>query len=253
VMCHGPQPEGRVIYILRQVCGSLQEAHEAGLIHRDIKPANIILCRRGGLHDVVKVLDFGLVAEVRTASGGDQSGNIAGTPSYMPPEAIRGDGPLTPSADLYSLAAVGYFLLTGQKLSEKSTLSQVLTAHLVEPVTPPSLRGNVRVSSDLEKLLMVALSKEPRDRPQSADLFRGGLDLCNVSSRWTESQARAWWETHGSRPDGQKTGSPTLAASKLDTERSQPLTVDFNQRVAENAHPQRFTNAVDDATREHLP
>ncbi len=250
VMCHGPQPEGRVIYVLRQVCGSLHEAHQAGLIHRDIKPANIFLCRRGGLHDMVKVLDFGLVAELRPTSGGDHSGAIAGTPSYLPPEAIRGE-PLTAAADLYSLAAVGYFLVTGRKLFDRPTISQILDAHLSEPVTPPSQRANVRISSDLEKLLMSALSKHPTERPQSADVYREGLDLCDVSSRWTESHARVWWEAHGSHPVGGTTGSPTLDPSKLDTERSQPLTVDFHQRLPTLA--QHFKSAPDDATRDAQP
>ena len=86
----GPLPEARLVYILRQVCGALAEAHAAGLVHRDIKPANIFLTTRGGLHDFVKVLDFGLVKAV----DGEETANLTnpnamtGTPLYASPEAI---------------------------------------------------------------------------------------------------------------------------------------------------------------------
>ena len=88
---YGPQPEGRVIHILRQVCGSLAEAHEIGLVHRDIKPANIVLGRRGGESDVVKVLDFGLVKAVDAAKEATltSAGAVIGTPLYMSPEVDR--------------------------------------------------------------------------------------------------------------------------------------------------------------------
>ena len=111
----GAQPEGRVIHILRQICGSLNEAHGIGLIHRDIKPANIILCQRGGEHDVVKVLDFGLVKAVDeerqiklTATG-----VMLGTPLYMSPEAIQRPEAVDGRNDLYAVGAVGYFMITG--------------------------------------------------------------------------------------------------------------------------------------------
>src|SRR5208337_3872534 len=85
----GPQPEGRVIYILRQVCGSLAEAHRVGLIHRDIKPANILLTRRGGVYDVVKVLDFGLVkAQHLRPTDEFIAKAVVGTPHFMSPEAV---------------------------------------------------------------------------------------------------------------------------------------------------------------------
>ena len=86
----GAQPEGRVIHILRQVCGSLSEAHRIGLIHRDIKPANIVLTRRGGVCDFVKVLDFGLVKAVHLgAAGGMKANAVVGTPHFMSPEAVE--------------------------------------------------------------------------------------------------------------------------------------------------------------------
>jgi len=103
---YGPQPEGRVIHILRQVCASLAEAHAQGLIHRDIKPQNVFLTHRGGIPDFVKVLDFGLVKAPDQAGQLEltAAGAMLGTPLYMSPEAVRSPAPLmrtvtcTPSA-----------------------------------------------------------------------------------------------------------------------------------------------------------
>ena len=125
----GPQPESRVIHILAQVCDSLAEAHGLGLIHRDIKPGNIFLCNRGGVPDCVKVLDFGLVREYhadepeRSRRPGDYV--IEGTPWFMPPEAIRGSAEIDPRSDLYSLGALGYFLLTGQYIFDAETVAEI--------------------------------------------------------------------------------------------------------------------------------
>ncbi len=107
---YGPMNPARAIYILKQICGSLFEAHSQGLVHRDVKPANIMLNHRGGEADVVKVLDFGLVkARDENAAGDDQ---LAGTPLYMSPEAIQMPGSVDPCSDLYAVGAVGYFMLT---------------------------------------------------------------------------------------------------------------------------------------------
>jgi serine/threonine-protein kinase len=103
---HGPLPPARVIHLLRQVCGALNEAHAAGLIHRDIKPNNIITCEHGGLHDVAKLLDFGLVRSHSLGSGPDnltEEGAVAGTPAYMSPEHADGNRDLGARSDIYSL------------------------------------------------------------------------------------------------------------------------------------------------------
>jgi hypothetical protein len=131
---YGPQPPSRVIYILRQICGSLYEAHSLGLVHRDIKPANIMLNRRGGEGDVVKVLDFGLV-KAREGEHADDPANdsIAGTPLYMSPEAIQTPGSVDACSDLYSVGAVGYFLLTGRPVFEANELSELCRLQVSEP------------------------------------------------------------------------------------------------------------------------
>jgi len=96
----GPQPPARVAHVLRQVASALVEAHGIGLIHRDIKPENIILCERGGMPDVAKVVDFGLVRDLEPASGArlTQADVVQGTPLYLSPEAIRAPTPSMPAA-----------------------------------------------------------------------------------------------------------------------------------------------------------
>ena len=116
VTAHGPMPPERVVHILRQACASLTEAHDAGLVHRDIKPANLFLGPRAGEHDVVRVVDFGLVKQREEKPAADidltQEGRIQGTPSTLAPEAVTG-GPIDARADLYALGCVAFYLLTG--------------------------------------------------------------------------------------------------------------------------------------------
>lgn len=116
----GPQVEGRVVRILAQAASALQEAHEHGLIHRDVKPGNIMLVERGGELDVAKVLDFGLVKELdqATSTSLSQVNVVMGTPQYLAPEAIVAPESIDARSDLYALAAVGYFLLTGSHVFE---------------------------------------------------------------------------------------------------------------------------------------
>jgi eukaryotic-like serine/threonine-protein kinase len=134
---HGPLPAGRAVHLLRQVCGSLREAHAIGLVHRDLKPGNVMVCARGGSHDVAKLLDFGLVA---AAGGGDkltQEGAIAGTPAYMSPEQAAGREDVDARSDVYSLGAVAYFALTGRPPCAGRHPAHVAAAHIYEPPPRP--------------------------------------------------------------------------------------------------------------------
>lgn len=192
---HGAQPEGRVIHILRQVCGSLAEAHAFGLVHRDIKPQNIFLTRRGGIPDFVKVLDFGLVKSRNTA---DQlaltvANTTLGTPLYMSPEAVRGPEMVDERSDLYSLATVGYELLTGQTVFSGASLGDVLLQHVENEPERPSTRTQGGVSPDLEELLMRCLAKKPSARPPTAAALEKSLAGCVHASAWTREMAEEWW------------------------------------------------------------
>jgi serine/threonine protein kinase len=217
----GPQPEGRVIHILAQVCGSLAEAHEIGLVHRDIKPANLVLNRRGGEYDVVKVLDFGLVKALDAAkTAGLTSANaVLGTPPYLSPEAVETPDSIDARSDLYAVAAVGYFLLTGTPVFSGKSVVEICMNHVHMPPARPSDRLGKPVSPDLEAALMKGLEKKTSDRHPSAREFAEALLACEAARTWTAREASAWWAANapdGSiiEPTGPATGSlhqePTL-------------------------------------------
>jgi serine/threonine-protein kinase len=195
---HGPLPPARVIHILRQMCAALHEAHGVGLIHRDIKPNNVILCERGGVRDVVKLLDFGLV-QVSDFEGKEnkitRQGAIAGSPAYMSPEQAKGLDQVDARSDVYSVGAVAYYLLTGKPPFERDTAIEIIAAHLRDPVLPPrNLRPELPV--DLQQVIMSCLEKNPQRRPQSAQELETALSGCRDANGWTSDHAAAWWTGH---------------------------------------------------------
>jgi len=193
----GALPAGRVIHILEQMAGSLAEAHEKGLIHRDIKPSNTILCERGGLFDVVKVLDFGLVKEIAQTDGNLTQANVLiGTPLYMAPEIISEPGQASPQSDLYALGAVGYFLLTARNVFDGTSAVEICANHLSTPPVPPSQRAGLAVPEDLETLILGCLEKNPSRRPPNAASLRTSLLGCRDAGTWTQQDAREWWQGH---------------------------------------------------------
>jgi tRNA A-37 threonylcarbamoyl transferase component Bud32 len=223
---YGPQPPGRVVHILQQVCGALDEAHAHGLVHRDIKPANIILCERGNLPDVVKVLDFGLVKDLG-AQNGTVENVVAGTPAYLSPEAIADPDSVGPSSDLYAVGAVGYFLMTGEQVFERQSLTATLAAHLQDWPTPPHERLGAPVPEVLEQLIMDCLNKDPTNRPKSAHELREALDAVVLPHPWTENEARIWWTNH--RPK-EPVAEVAAEATIVDESHVQGLTVQVDVR-----------------------
>jgi serine/threonine-protein kinase len=194
---YGPLPAERVVHLLRQTCQALREAHGIGLIHRDIKPGNIFAARRGGLHDVAKLLDFGLVKSAADIASPrlTQDGAISGTPLFMSPEQARG-GEVDARSDIYSLGAVAYALLCGCAPFERTTPMEVIIAHAHDAVVPPSqLRADV--PADLERVVLRCLAKQPADRFQDADSLEQALAGCAAADRWSQSHAAQWWHEHG--------------------------------------------------------
>lgn len=198
---HGPLPPERVVYLLRQICGALQEAHSVGLIHRDIKPANIFASQRGGVYDVAKLLDFGLVKEVSEKPEGGETkfGSFSGTPLYMSPEQASAYEDVDGRADLYSLGAVGYYLLTGQPPFTSKNVMELLAAHRSSEVVPPS-RIDVSIPGDLDQVIVKCMAKKPPDRFQSAEELAQALDSCGVASGWGPVQAAKWWKGTSEQP-----------------------------------------------------
>jgi serine/threonine-protein kinase len=187
----GALPAARIAWLLRQVAGSLAEAHRIDLIHRDIKPDNIIVCERGGSYDVVKVLDFGLVKDFRSTDPALSQVNAAvGTPLFMSPEAFTTPGKVGASSDIYALGAVAYYLATGRHVFEGGSLWEVTARHVTMP--PDPLPRDVPEA--LSKLVLQCLAKKPEDRPRGASELE--KSFVAMQGGWSQDDAEAWWRDH---------------------------------------------------------
>jgi serine/threonine-protein kinase len=195
----GPVPADRALFLLRQACHSLADAHARGLVHRDVTPANIYVCRMGLEYDFVKVLDFGLVrfndlsSMERTLMTGAHT--TTGTPAFMAPEIIL-EGEVDQRADVYALGCVAYYLLTGQLVFEADTPMKMFVQHLQTPPIPPSQRTEMPIPRELDEIVLACLEKDPGKRPQNADELLRMLRRCRFGETWDHETARGWWETH---------------------------------------------------------
>jgi WD40 repeat protein/tRNA A-37 threonylcarbamoyl transferase component Bud32 len=167
----GPLPPREAAGLMEQVARAVGYAHQQGIIHRDLKPANVLLDRDGR----PKVTDFGLARMVASESHLTVSGQVVGTPSYMPPEQAAGKGEsVGPAADVYALGAALYCLLTGRPPFQAATVMETLKQVLEqEPVPPRQL--NAAVPPDLETICLKCLQKEPTRRYASAEAVAADL------------------------------------------------------------------------------
>jgi serine/threonine-protein kinase len=192
----GPLPKERVIHLARQACGSLAEAHDAGIIHRDIKPANLFVTHAGDDADFLKLLDFGVArmveapSEVSSLTG---SGILFGTPAYMSPEVCSGE-PADARSDLYSLGAALYFMLTGTPLFPNRSFGDTVMSHVSKVPDRPSVRLGAPVPADLEGIIMRCLEKWRDARFANARELDEALAACADADKWTREDARTFWK-----------------------------------------------------------
>lgn len=191
----GPMSPARAVHLLCQICDALTEAHAAGLIHRDINTGNIFVTERGGVFDVAKLLDFGLVKVA--GSSGDETqftrlGVVSGTPRFMSPEQASADKKPDLRADIYSLGAVAYVMLTGRAPFDGESAMDIIIAHARDNA-PPMNDAGVVVPPDLEAVVMRCLEKDPEDRFQSAMQLREALQKCRLDDTWSSADAFKWW------------------------------------------------------------
>jgi serine/threonine-protein kinase len=187
---HGPLPPERAVHLLRQLCGALREAHARALIHRDIKPSNVMVCELGLMHDVAKLLDFGIVDAPGVAPGEaiTAQDQLLGTPAYMSVEQAGGASDLDARSDLYSLGATAYFMLTGRPPFDRPTINLTIAAQLRDPVTPPHY-VRTAVPADVSAVIVKCLEKDPAQRFQDAAELDRALAACDCAGAWTDRRA----------------------------------------------------------------
>ena len=192
---YGPLSPERTVHLLEQTCDALSEAHSIGLIHRDVKPGNIFAAQRGGVYDVAKLLDFGLVKPAKEPESLEltQDGLITGSPLYMSPEQASASSEPDARSDIYALGAVAYFMLAGRPPFNAEKAIHVLLAHMNEPVVALS-QWRPDVPEDLERVVMRCLAKRPEDRYQDAQSLREALLACRSAGAWTREDAARWWQ-----------------------------------------------------------
>lgn len=193
VTLDGRQPAPRTIRVLDQIAGALGEAHAEGLIHRDIKPPNILLCEAGGVPDVAKLVDFGLVMPLSAGRRLTLDGHVLGTPRYVAPESLRPGGTMGPPADVYALGLVAWFLLAGRHCFDGESHAAILRKQRDE-APPPLIEAAPGIPSDLAGVVHWCLEKDPAARPSNARALREALARCHDAARWDEEAARAWWD-----------------------------------------------------------
>ncbi len=186
----GPLAEPRMGHVVGQVLSALADAHAAGVIHRDLKPENIMVEQRRKDADFVKVLDFG-IAKIQESDGSEgtaltRAGFVCGTPEYMSPEQARG-APLDARSDLYAVGVILYQCATGSLPFEADSAIALATMHLTKDPAPPRLK-RPDLSQGMEELILRAMSKNPIDRPQTAEQFRA--ELLAIAGPMEESAAR---------------------------------------------------------------
>ncbi len=194
-----PLPFPRTADILRQTLHALGEAHAQGVTHRDVKPDNIVVEATRGGGDRVKVIDFG-IAKVGAGRKLTQVGQALGTPHYMAPEQCRGDV-IDARADLYSVGAVLFEMLTGRVPFEDDSPTKILVRHMEDPRPDPrEVAPERNVPAALAEVCLKAMSIDPLGRFASAEEFADALTSAATSRSFTSRDASVFPDRRTSRP-----------------------------------------------------
>jgi serine/threonine-protein kinase len=207
----GPMPAARVENILKQVCGSLEEAHGKGIVHRDLKPDNVVLCEKAGQKDWVEVLDFGIAKRSSEHDPNEakltQQGMVLGTPPYMSPEQFTGQ-PVDVRSDIYALGVMAYEMLSGKLPWEANTAWEWASKHMTEVPTPLERQLDAaklaNVPQHMRDAIARALAKNKDERFASVKEFFTAFSGGHVVPSLAAAQAEAP-PTTGGQPARPKT------------------------------------------------
>ncbi|MEM9828126.1 MAG: serine/threonine protein kinase [Planctomycetota bacterium] len=194
----GPQPIGRVLTILRQICDALCEAHARGLCHRDIKPHNIMLSHDPAAGDWAVVFDYGLAKPLQPGGGVFETGETvwAGTPMYMAPERFRDPSNLDPRSDLYAVGSVAYLLLAGNPPFAESDPESLFALILDEQPISVGIHRGEPLPESVEAMLQRMMAKDPADRYASVLDLAKDIDRLRSEHTWSVEQSSVWWRIH---------------------------------------------------------
>ncbi len=163
ILRHKRYPEDEAIDVITKVAEALEHAHERGLIHRDIKPKNIMISKDG----LVKVADMGLARAISDVEAAEaEKGKAFGTPYYISPEQIRGEVNVGPPADIYSLGATMYHMVTGTVPFDGKNPSAVMHKHLKSELVPPD-HVNAKLQAGVSEVIEMMMAKKARQRYQN--------------------------------------------------------------------------------------
>jgi serine/threonine-protein kinase len=167
-----------------------------GFVHRDIKPGNVMLCERGGVADVVKVLDFGLIKDIYATDTRDltQYATLLGTPLYMAPERIRDPADADARADIYAVGVLAFLLLSGKRVFDAPNELE-LKRQILE-VAAPRVSSATRqpIPKGLDDIIARSLAKDRADRPQHVDELIAVFAQVLRERPWSQDAATRWWQ-----------------------------------------------------------
>ncbi|WP_166820235.1 serine/threonine protein kinase [Thalassoroseus pseudoceratinae] len=213
---YGPMPPNRAVHLVGQVASALEEAHAKGIVHRDIKPGNIFAAERGGLYDLAKLLDFGLVKKTEMPANAERltlEGVVVGSPLFGAPE-MTSDGVTDQRSDIYSLGATLFHLLTGRPVFNGTSPMRIILSHMHDE--RPRIRDlQPDIPEDLESIVQRCLDRDPNKRFQSVRELNTALATCGIGKTWTQEMAADWW-TRNVDLDEENIGDD-LAASTQDS------------------------------------